>query len=226
MQQVHLLSLLRVLELKGTRSLPTPGLCQLQSTPEPQASYRRTLLLQVQSHEASLALRILPLLRHSQRFPATPPLLEECHQASWWRRETTTSNWTCLSRWCASGWEERSRQDRGGRRALLTNGDRAEAGFGVDQNWTMVMGGEKAVEAGRFPEHRAYGMSAPCAEEGRKVEGPPQSCKVQPMTYILRSQKPQEVGGFTNLVVYWSHSLSKTISQVGDFGGRGNVGLC
>ena len=34
-QQVHLLSLLRVLELKGTRSLPAPGLCQPRSSPEP-----------------------------------------------------------------------------------------------------------------------------------------------------------------------------------------------
>ena len=33
-QQVHLLSQLRVLELMGTRSLPTPGLCQPRSLPE------------------------------------------------------------------------------------------------------------------------------------------------------------------------------------------------
>ena len=34
-QQVHLLSQLRILELMGTRSLPTPGLCQPRSLPEP-----------------------------------------------------------------------------------------------------------------------------------------------------------------------------------------------
>ena len=34
-QQVHLLSQLRVLELMETRSLPTPGLCQPWSLPEP-----------------------------------------------------------------------------------------------------------------------------------------------------------------------------------------------
>ena len=34
-QQVHLLSQLRDLELMGTSSLPTPGLCQPQSSPEP-----------------------------------------------------------------------------------------------------------------------------------------------------------------------------------------------
>ena len=33
-QQVHLLSQLRVLELMGTRSLPTPGLCQPRSLPD------------------------------------------------------------------------------------------------------------------------------------------------------------------------------------------------
>ena len=66
-QQVHLLSQIRVLELMGARSLPTPGLCQ----PQP---------LQVQSHGTSTALRILPLLCWSQRSPATPPLREECQQ--------------------------------------------------------------------------------------------------------------------------------------------------
>ena len=34
-QQVHLLSQLRVLVLMGTRSLPTPGLCQPRSSLEP-----------------------------------------------------------------------------------------------------------------------------------------------------------------------------------------------
>ena len=34
-QQVHLLSQLRILELMETRSLPTPGLCQPRSLPEP-----------------------------------------------------------------------------------------------------------------------------------------------------------------------------------------------
>ena len=72
-QQVHLLSQLRILELMGTRSLPTPGLCQPQSSPEPQASYRSTMPLQVQSHGTSTALGILPLLCWSQRSPATPP---------------------------------------------------------------------------------------------------------------------------------------------------------
>ena len=38
-KQVELLSLLRVLELKGTRSSPHPGLCQPRSSPETQASY-------------------------------------------------------------------------------------------------------------------------------------------------------------------------------------------
>ena len=33
----HILSLLRVLEVKGTHSFPTPDLCQLQSSPEPHA---------------------------------------------------------------------------------------------------------------------------------------------------------------------------------------------
>ena len=59
-QQVHLLSQLRILELMGgTRSLPTPGLCQPRSLPEPLASYRSTMPLQVQSHGTSTALGIL-----------------------------------------------------------------------------------------------------------------------------------------------------------------------
>ena len=37
-QQVHVLSLLMVLELKGTCSLPTPGLCQPLSSTGPQTS--------------------------------------------------------------------------------------------------------------------------------------------------------------------------------------------
>ena len=49
---------LRVLDLKGTRSLLTPGLCQPWYSPEPQASYRSTMPLQVQSHVTSLALGI------------------------------------------------------------------------------------------------------------------------------------------------------------------------
>ena len=38
-------ALLMVLELKGTRSLPTSGLCQPRSSPEPQSSYRSTMPL-------------------------------------------------------------------------------------------------------------------------------------------------------------------------------------
>ena len=62
-QQVHLSSLLRVLELKGILSLPIPGLCQPRSSFETKAIYRSTMPLQVQSHGTSLALGILPLLR-------------------------------------------------------------------------------------------------------------------------------------------------------------------
>ena len=61
-QQLHLLSLLRVLELNRTRSLPTPVFCQPQSSPELPAGYRNTMPLQVQSHGKSLALGILKLL--------------------------------------------------------------------------------------------------------------------------------------------------------------------
>ena len=73
-EQVHLLSQLRVIELMGTRSLPTSGLCQPRSSPEPISSYRSTIPLQVQSHGTSTALGILPLLWWSQRSPATPYL--------------------------------------------------------------------------------------------------------------------------------------------------------
>ena len=45
-------------ELKGICSLPTTGLCQLWSSPKPQASNQSTMPLQVQSHRTSLALGI------------------------------------------------------------------------------------------------------------------------------------------------------------------------
>ena len=57
-----ILSLLRVLGIKITRSLPSPSLCQPRTLSEPQASYRSTMPLQVQSHGTSLALATLPLL--------------------------------------------------------------------------------------------------------------------------------------------------------------------
>ena len=60
--QLHLLSLVRVLDIKITRSLPSPSLCQPQTLSEPYASYRSTIPQQVKSHETSLALGILPLL--------------------------------------------------------------------------------------------------------------------------------------------------------------------
>ena len=78
-QQVHLLAQLRILELMGTRSLPTPGLCQPRSSPEPMASYRSTMPLQVQSHGTSTALGMLPLLCWSQCARPQPPR-EECQQ--------------------------------------------------------------------------------------------------------------------------------------------------
>ena len=55
-------------ELKGTRSFPTPGISHPRSSPEPQASYRSNITLQMQNHGISLALRIyqLPLLSWSQ----------------------------------------------------------------------------------------------------------------------------------------------------------------
>ena len=55
---LHIFSLFRVLELKGTHSLPTPGIRQLQSSPEPQESSQSTLPLQVQDQVLSLALGI------------------------------------------------------------------------------------------------------------------------------------------------------------------------
>ena len=52
----QLLSLLRALDTKITRSLPSPSLCQPRTLSEPQASYRSTIPLQVQNHGTSLAL--------------------------------------------------------------------------------------------------------------------------------------------------------------------------
>ena len=57
----------------------------------------------------------------------------------------------------------------------------------------MGMGGAEAVEAGSFPDQRAYRMSALCAEEGRKVEGTSQSLNVQPMTYFFSRLTKWEV---------------------------------
>ena len=48
-QHTHILSLLRVLDLKGIRSLHTLGLFQQRSTLKLQASYPSTMPLQVQS---------------------------------------------------------------------------------------------------------------------------------------------------------------------------------
>ena len=57
------------------------------------------------------------------------------------RYGTPISNWTRRSRWSTSRWVERSRSDRGGRRASLTNGDQAKAEFDQGQDRAMGMGG-------------------------------------------------------------------------------------
>ena len=54
--------LIRVLDIKITRSLPSPSLCQPHTLSEPYTSYRSPIPQQVKSRETSLALGILPLL--------------------------------------------------------------------------------------------------------------------------------------------------------------------
>ena len=44
---------------------------------------------------------------------------------------------------------------------------------------------QRRLRAVGFPDHRAYGMSSRCTEEGCVVEGPPKPQKVQSMTYFF-----------------------------------------
>ena len=94
-QQLLLLSLLGHLRAQGNSlslSLSTPGLCQPWSSPEPLASYRSTMPLQVRSHGMSTAMGIFAATWLEPALASNSTLLFITHYLS------TTLLAPCLSR--------------------------------------------------------------------------------------------------------------------------------